>query len=163
MTSRPKEAEKRKPSVDAASQSADSSPSHEETDGRIKFTESKVDAICDRVRAGTWVEHSCLLEGVTIRGLEKAMHRDETIAIKVGAARAENAERLRSKMDMTLGDWKREAWQLERWDRVTFKPPKAESEVKSESKNEHTVSATVLVVTEAEMLAGAGRKIEGDG
>lgn len=134
MTSRPKESEKRQPNLNDTTRDSDSSPSREEdSDGRVKFTPEKVALVAERIRGGTWMKTACQLEGVTLRGLEKAMDRDESIAIIVNAARAENTERLRTKMESTLFDWKREAWALERWDRDLFKPPKAEVE----SKNEH--------------------------
>lgn len=83
------------------------------------WTPERVEAVCERHAAGTWLKHACALEGGTYDGLIDAMARDPAIAAKVHAAHALGAEARRERMGFSE-DWKREAWELERWDRELF-------------------------------------------
>jgi len=165
MTSRPKEAEKRQPAPpndDKLSTTSQDGIGSRARGDRPVWHDARVKAVCARVAEGTFIKHACALEGASYIGLHDAAKSDPDIARQLEAAQATGAEMYRAELRMTLGDWKREAWFLERWDRDTFKPPKAEVE----SKNEHTgkdggpVQTSVIVVTEAEMLAAASRKLE---
>ena len=137
MTSRPKESEKRQPSPDKVSKSqaqvGQTGIASRARGERPVWHDERVKAVCARIAEGTFIKHACALEGASYIGLHDAAKSDPEIARQVEAAQATGAEMYRAELRMTLGDWKREAWFLERWDRDTFKPPKAEVE----SKNEH--------------------------
>lgn len=127
------------------------------------FTTEKIKAICDRIRAGSFVRHACERERVTERGLYYAIERDPQVALDVHEAQAESEENLLAQMAVNTFDWKREAWLLERKRRDLFKPPTKEVD----SKNEHTgkdgsplpSAVTIVVASEEEMIALAARKI----
>ena len=167
MTSRPKESEKRQPSPDKVSksqtQAGQSGIASRARGERPVWHDERVKAVCARIAEGTFIKHACALEGASYIGLHDAAKSDPEIARQVEAAQATGAEMYRAELRMTLGDWKREAWFLERWDRDTFKPPKAEVE----SKNEHAgpggsaLPAVTIVVTEEQMLEAARRKVGG--
>ena len=56
---------------------------------------ARLDAICERLRAGTPINHACALEGVPRRTFYDLLARDPEAELAVQAARAEAAERLR--------------------------------------------------------------------
>ena len=123
------------------------------------WTTQRVEAVCARHAAGTFLKHACALEGGTYDGLVDAMARDPEIAAKVAKAHAEGVELLRKRKDSAMpgdDDWKKYAWDLERFDREAFAPPTS----KVESKNEHTGKdgAPLLIMTPEDMAAAAARK-----
>ena len=101
------------------------------------WTTERVDAVCVRHAAGAFLKHACALEGGTYDGLIDAMASSPEIAARVEKAHAEGVELLRRRKDSAMpgdDDWKKYAWDLERFDREAFAPPTS----KLESKNEHT-------------------------
>lgn len=147
------------------SQGNENGPSGAER-GPYTFTPEKVEAICSRIRKGSFVQHACELERVSTSGLYDAMKRDESIALEIRHAQAESEEQTLATMRCNTFDWKREAWELERKRRDLFKPPTKDIE----TKNEHTgkdgqplpPAVTMTIVgTREELLAAAARKVGG--
>ena len=123
------------------------------------WTAERVEAVCTRHADGVFLKHACALEGGSFDGLRDAMASDPEIAAKVEKAHAEGVELLRRRKDGALpgeDDWKKYAWDLERFDRTEFAPPTS----KVESKNEHTGKdgAPLLIMTPEDMAAAAARK-----
>ena len=123
------------------------------------WTAERVEAVCTRHADGVFLKHACALEGGSFDGLRDAMASDPEIAAKVEKAHAEGVELLRRRKDGALpgeDDWKKYAWDLERFDRTEFAPPTS----KVESKNEHTGKdgAPLLIMTPEDMTKAAARK-----
>lgn len=104
------------------------------------WTPERVTAVCRRHAVGEFLVHACAAEGGTYDGLYDAMRRSDEIRSQVAKAHAEGVDFIRARMNeagaevddqgrkVRYGDWKREAWWLERFDRVTFAPPTAKVE-----------------------------------
>lgn len=101
--------------------------------GTSKLDDACVDRICDRIARGEFKKHACQAEGVSDETLRLLEREDATIAAATAEAHSRGVEAMREKLD-TADDWKRAAWELERFDREAYAPPKQQVE----SKNEHT-------------------------
>jgi hypothetical protein len=126
------------------------------------WTTERVDAVCVRHAAGAFLKHACALEGGTYDGLIDAMASSPEIAARVEKAHAEGVELLRKRKDSAMpgdDDWKKYAWDLERFDREAFAPPTS----KLESKNEHTgrdgAPIAVRSITPAEAKAELAERL----
>lgn len=124
------------------------------------WTAARVAAVCSRHAAGTFLKHACALEGGNVKGLYEAMERDPSIADSVGKAHAQGVELLRQRKDSAMpgeDDWKKYAWDLERFDRVEFAPPtnKVEAAVKVAPLTAETAAMVAAIV------AADGGKDEG--
>lgn len=122
------------------------------------WTPERIAAVCELVAEGTFVAHACAECGGSYTGLWDVMQADPDVRHQIDAARAKGVRVLRERLDLA-SDWKREAWLLERYDRDAFAPPKATVESKSEVSGPGG-SPISVVVTEAEMLAAASRKVD---
>lgn len=123
------------------------------------WTPERIAAVCELVAEGTFVAHACAECGGSYTGLWDVMQADPDVRQQIDAARAKGVRVLRERLDTATTDWKREAWLLERYDREAFAPPKATVESKSEITGA-AGSPIAIVVTEAEMLAAASRKVD---
>ncbi len=103
---------------------------------RATYSDELVERIAKRHADGAWLKHACALEGATYMGLRQAMEREPRWALRIEEAHAAGAEVIRDRLHaagveehedanghtktVRFGDWKREAWILERWDQETF-------------------------------------------
>jgi hypothetical protein len=132
---------------------------------RATFDDALIGRIAARHASGTWLKHACALEECSVEGLRDACVREPRWAVVIEKAHAEGAEVMRLRMleagteedgegrTVRVGDWKREAHMLERWDPGTFHLVS-----KSESKTELTGKdgaplVPVVPRTRAETLA----------
>lgn len=98
---------------------------------RASFDDALVARIAVRHADGSWLKHACAIEGATYEGLRDACAREPRWAAIIAKAHAEGAETMRRRIldasvdvhgeqPVRTGDWKRDAWMLERWDRDLF-------------------------------------------
>jgi len=110
------------------------------------WTEERVRAVCERHAAGEWLTHACAREGGVVNGLKKACEREPRYAVMLADAHARGVEHFRERMDRASredGDWKREAWLLERFDRTNFAPPTREVQLDATTTTTHAVHVTI--------------------
>lgn len=66
--------------------------------GDTRTRGEKVNAVCQRIRKGTAINHACAIERVTRSAFYEWLEKDEEIAAQVGEARAHAAELLRRRI-----------------------------------------------------------------
>lgn len=114
----------------------------------VVFTPAKVAAICARHAEGVFLKHACGMEGVSYDGLVSARERDPAVRLAIEAAHAKGVELLRQRKDSAMpgeDDWKKYSWDLERFDRVEFAPPRQQVDA--------AVKVDVLTPETAAMIA----------
>lgn len=132
------------------------------------WTAERVDAVCRRHAEGAFLKHACAAEGGTYDGLIDAMARDPEITAKVHSAHAAGVDLYIARMNeagaevdsegrkIRFGDWKREAWMLERFDREVFAPPTSKVESKAELTGKD--GAPLVAMSLEDLAAAAARK-----
>lgn len=116
------------------------------------WTPARLAAVCARHAAGEFLKHACAAEGGSHEGLRDAAARDPSIAAAVAKAHAKAVELLRARKDSAMpgeDDWKKYAWDLERFDRETFGPPTQKLDVKTEAVSDETLEQVIAVVSAA--------------
>lgn len=114
------------------------------------WTPARVEAVCARHAGGEFLKHACAAEGGTYDGLIDAAARDPEIRAAVDKAHAEAVALLRSRKDSAMpgeDDWKKYAWDLERFDREAFGPPTQKLDVKNEGPSEETLEQVIAVMS----------------
>jgi len=111
----------------------------------------RVERVAKRHASGTWLKHACALEGGTYHGLYEAMDREPAFRELIDRAHAQRADELRALKASAMpgeDDWKKWAWDLERWDREAFAPPtnKVDAAVKVEPLSPETAALVAAVV-----------------
>ena len=86
---------------------------------RAEWTPELVRKVASRHADGVWLKHACALEGGTYDGLIDACAREPEYRAIIDEAHAQGAEKRRSRLELS-DDWRREAWELERWDQAVF-------------------------------------------
>lgn len=102
------------------------------------WTAELVRRVCERHREGAFLNTACAAERVSYEGLRDALARHPEWRLDVDEAHAAWEQVLLERIRTLEGEPARAArWELERWSRETFAPPKQQVE----SKNEHTTPA----------------------